>query len=270
MNKKVFLALALFSAVICSAQQKPQEPVKGKVNVDILNMRSGAGIDHPVVGKISKESEISILKQNGNWLEITAPASLKLYISEARVNPDGTLNGELNIRSAMSTEAPILGVLPKGAKVERIDERRNGWVRIVPPESVKVYVSAFCVDFDRNAFNSQVETVKAPVSDKGAEDKRPAPDAAEKTAVLIPAVKAEAVTLKGVITAWQHSRQPETAFALLDAPNGRNLGFITSADPAKLAANDGKKVTVSGKITGRTDAGAMIIAADEIVPEREK
>lgn len=272
MNKSVFFVLGVLSAVFCTARIQAAD-VTGKVSIDRLNVRSGAGLESPVVGRLAKDSTVTVLRKVGNWLEIAAPQTLKVYISEARVNPGGILNGELNIRSKMSTDAPILGVLPKGAKVERIDERNNGWVRIVPPASLKVYVAAFGVEFDSNALNGDkkddreskpAEKVAAPELPAAPEEKTPAAPA------IIPAEKAENATLNGVLSAWKHSRSPETAYALLDAPNGRNLGFITAADPAILTGNDGKKVTVSGKITGRTAAGALVIEAAEITPAENK
>ncbi len=268
MNKSFFSAFVLLAALVCTAQT---EVLTGKVNADFLNMRTGAGLDSPVAGKIARDTEIKILREAGNWLEILPPQSLKAYVSEARVNPDGTLNGELNVRCGMGTNHTVIGVLPKGAKVVRINERSNGWVRIEVPASVKVYVASFCVDYDKNAFN------KAPqLAEKSAEKPSVAvPEKAEKAEkkdapAIIPAVKTETVTLHGVLNSWKFSRTPETAYALLDVPNGRNLGFVTASDKAKLAACDGKKVTVSGRITGRTEAGAMVIEAAELTPAEEK
>ncbi len=160
----------------------------GKVNADRLNMRVGAGLETPVAGQLSQGTEVTILRVVGNWLEITAPAALKVYISEARVNPDGSLTGELNMRTAMSSSAPILGVLPKGAKVKRMDERKNGWVRIAPPESLKVYVASFCVDYDKSAFSAAGTEIKPAANEaKPAEAKTPEPKPEVKPAEAKPA-----------------------------------------------------------------------------------
>lgn len=244
-----------------AAKSAPQPvTVTGKTNADFLNVRTDAGLNAPVAGKLPAGTEVKIIREIGNWLEIAAPAALKIYVSEARVNANGVLVGELNMRSAMSTDATIIGVLPKGAKVQRIDERRNGWVRIMPPEDLKVYVAAFCVDYDKAAFNEKgmPQTAAAPV----------AAPAAEKTAV--PAAPAEKVELTGVITAWKYSDTPETAFALLDAPEGRNLAFITAEKTGSVAAFAGKKVTVTGTVVKTTAAGAKIVCASQITENADK
>lgn len=269
------MLVAAFFSVVCAAAVQENNAVPGKVNADWLNVRSGAGLDSPVAGKLPQNTDVRIIREVGNWLEIAAPEALKLYISEARVNPDGTLNGELNIRTAMSTSAVSLGILPKGTKVERLDERANGWVRIKPPADLRVFVAAFCVSYDKNAFaNSGIPKKAAETVPNADADAKAAP-AENKTAApvpaksgIVPVEKVEDVTMKGTLAKWKYSEIPETAYALLDSPNGRNLGFIVFAEPGKLAVLDGKNVTVTGKITGRTAAGAAIITAGTVVENK--
>ncbi|MCI5778834.1 MAG: SH3 domain-containing protein [Lentisphaeria bacterium] len=264
MKKAGFFALTAVFAV-----SGVMAGVPGKVNADWLNMRTGAGLESPVAGKIPQGTGVDIRREVGNWLEISAPAALKLYISEARVNPGGVLNGELNLRTAMSDSAPTLGLLPKGAKVKLLEERRNGWVRIAPPETVIVYVAAFCVDYDKSAFDAQGLPKTAAAPETRPEAKSEAKPAAPETKPEVkpeaaPAADAgKAVELKGVLTAWKYSKSPDTAFALLDSPKGCCIGFV-AGDKEKLAALDGRIVTVSGRITGRTEAGTILVAADAV------
>ena len=194
--KKLFSMLFATSALLLTAQntavtqeQTTAEPqalpvtVKGKVNVsDFLNVRLGPGLRHPVTGRLNPDQEIEIIRIAGNWLEIKAPEALKVYVSEARVNLEGKLSGELNMRSRMDSAAPSYGLLPAGTVVKRLPERRNGWLRIVPPADLKVYVAAICVTFDRSKFDdkglplgavtaaAKAEEVKAPAAEVKTED----------------------------------------------------------------------------------------------------
>ena len=151
--KKLFLLLSAAAVfTLCAAEMT----VKGKVNVsDFLNVRLGPGLRHPVMGRLNPEQEVEIVRVIGGWLELKAPENLKVYVSEARVGADGKLSGELNMRSRMDINAPVFGVLPKGSVVKRLEERRNGWVRIVPPETIRVYTVAVYVTFDRNQFDEK-------------------------------------------------------------------------------------------------------------------
>lgn len=275
MNKLFFALLAAASVAAGAAETAA---VSGTVNADLLNLRLGPGLQNPVVGKIADKTEVKIYRVVNNWVEIGAPENLSVYVSEARIGKDGVLSGELNMRTAMSVKAPCLGTLPKGTVVRKMDERRNGWVRIAVPESagVRVYAAAFLVKYDPSKFDENGNVIvpgaektekaaaaetPAPVKEKAAAAETPAPAKEEKAA---PAVNDD-VTLEGILTKWKFGTTKETSYVLLSAPNGFNLGFVFADDPALLSANENKKVKVSGKYTGRFgNNGAVIVKVASI------
>ena len=167
-----WILLLVFGAAFCTCAGAP-----GKVTGKVLNVRSGADIKSPIVGKVVQDEVVDVIAKKDNWLQIAAPASLKIYISEALVS-DGKVIRGVNMRSFMSDQAPSLGELPAGTPVKLIDERAYGWVRIAPPETLTVYVAAMYVDFDEKAL--------AP------EEKAPAPEAAPKAEKSTAQVEAEA------------------------------------------------------------------------------
>ena len=255
---------------------------QGKVNADKVNLRQGAGLKFPVVGRVANGQSVEISRIIGSWLEIAAPETLTAYVSEARINPDGTLSGELNMRTAMSSSAPILGVLAKGTKVERLDKRANGWVQIKVPASagVKVYLASFLVTYDPAQFDENGKPVSAQKPAETA-DEKPAAKPAEETVVEKPAVEkpaekpaevkteenkpAEKMELKGVLVKWKYSTAPETAYALLTEKDGFNQAFVTADDSALLAKAENKIVKISGISAGRFGGnGAIILKADVI------
>ena len=275
MNKLFFALLAAASVAAGAAETAA---VSGTVNADLLNLRLGPGLQNPVVGKIADKTEVKIYRVVNNWVEIGAPENLSVYVSVARIGKDGVLSGELNMRTAMSVKAPCLGTLPKGTVVRKMDERRNGWVRIAVPESagVRVYAAAFLVKYDPSKFDENGNVIvpgaektekaaaaetPAPVKEKAAAAETPAPVKEEKAA---PAVNDD-VTLEGILTKWKFGTTKETSYVLLSAPNGFNLGFVFADDPALLSANENKKVKVSGKYTGRFgNNGAVIVKVASI------
>lgn len=289
----MFLAVAAFAAL-------PQ----GKVNADKVNLRMGPGLKHPVAGTLANGQQVEICRINGSWLELSVPETLTAYVSEARINGDGTLSGELNMRTKMSTSSPILGVLPKGTKVERLNKRANGWVQIKVPASsgVKVYAASFLVNYNPAEFDEDGRPVseKAAVKteEKAAEPEKkdlPAEAKEEKAAevkaesektVSVPAevvkektveekkvVKAEEkaqavpekIELQGILVKWKYSTSPETAYALLTDKDGFNQAFVTADDAALLARAENKLVKVSGVSAGRYgNNGAIILKANVI------
>lgn len=288
----LFFAVAVFAAL-------PQ----GKVNADKVNLRMGPGLKHPVAGMLVNGQQVEICSVNGSWLELSVPENLTAYVSEARINADGVLNGELNMRTRMSTAAPILGVLPKGTKVERLDKRANGWVQIKVPASsgVKVYAASFLVNFnsaefdengkpvtgkaEKTAVKAEEKSVEPEVKESAAEAKEEKaaevkkevektvaePEAAaktetvaEKSAAAAPAAP-EKIELKGVLVKWKYSNAPETAYALLTEKDGFNQAFIIADDAALLARAENKTVKISGISAGRYgEAGAIILKANVI------
>ncbi|MBE6378241.1 MAG: hypothetical protein E7051_05410 [Lentisphaerae bacterium] len=273
MKRIVICLLTVFASFLLTAAPK------GTVNGDKVNLRQGAGLKFPVVGRVVNGQSVEITRVIGSWLEIAVPENLTAYVSEARINPDGTLSGELNMRTAMSSSAPILGVLPKGTKVERLDKRANGWVKIKVPASsgVKVYLAAFLVTYNSAEFDEKGNPVSAqkPAEVKPAEKAPEAPaekpaevKPAEKPAEVKPAVEkkpAEKLELQGVLVKWKYSTVPETAYALLTEKDGFNQAFVTASDSALLVKAENKKVKVSGVSAGRYgDNGAIILKADVI------
>lgn len=250
MEKKMKKSLIFVFTALCVqifASAAADLPV-GKVDVeDFLNVRLGPGIKHPVTGRLKAGQQVQITRICGSWLEIKAPETLPVYISEARVGADGKLTGELNMRCRMDVNAPTYGLLPAGTIVKRLDERANGWVRIVPPEQLKVYVAAILIRFDRNAFNdsgipknaAQPLPAPAPAQETKAVEETPAAPAA-------PAPAAELQKLSGIIIKWKFAKSAEMSYALLDKPDGKNQAFIIMDNMETLAAFENKSVDVHG------------------------
>ena len=276
MNKKIFTVFAVFSGVMALAAA---DFVRGTVNADLLNMRVKPGIREAVAGKIVENTEVQITRVCGNWLEIKAPENLKIFVAVTRINRNSVVTGELNMRSAMDTKSPILGVLNKGTKVEQIGTVKHGWVQIKKPAEadIRLYVSAFLIKYDSSKFDANgniIGAAVAPVPEKKEtpaveEVKTPAAPAPEKKEtpaveeVKTPAAP-EKIELTGVLTRYKFSTSKDTEYVLLTAPNGYNQAFVTG-DSAVLSANENKKVKITGSAAGRFgENGAIIVKIESV------
>lgn len=130
--------------------------VTGKVNANRLNLRVRPATAAPVAAQVNSGSELEVLAVKDNWVEVAAPAETKIYVSEALIDHDKTIR-EINMRLGMGGNAPILGTLPAGTQVKLIDERAYGWVRIAPPENLRLYAVKFYVDFDAEKLAKETE-----------------------------------------------------------------------------------------------------------------
>lgn len=139
-----------------------QESTLVMANVkNALNVRSDAGEDAEKVGKLYKDCGGTILERRDGWTKIQSgniigwASDQYLLFGEdalALANDVGktiaTIDTEaLRVRKEPSTEAPILGNLPRGEIVEVIDENEDGWV-CVDYEGEDGWVSAEYVALD--------------------------------------------------------------------------------------------------------------------------
>jgi len=177
----------LTAAVIAAIAEFPAAETTGKVNTRSLNLRMESSLKSPVVGRVKRDEQVIITGRQGSWLELKAPEAVKVYVSEAYISKGKTLI-DLTMRSAMSGKAPDFGKLPKGSQVKVMEERAYGWVRIVPPENLRVYAAAAYVTFDEGA----VEKIAAAKTATEAKDETKAAPAQ----AAAPAPKAQAKAAK--------------------------------------------------------------------------
>lgn len=122
-----------------------QESTLVMANVrDALNVRSEASGDADKVGRLYKDCGGTILERKDGWTKIQsgnivgwASDEYLLFGDEALAlaNDVGKMiatidTGALRVRLEPSTEAPVLGSLPRGEIVEVLSESEDGWVCI--------------------------------------------------------------------------------------------------------------------------------------------
>lgn len=140
-----------------------------------LNVRDDASEEAKKVGKLYKDCGGTILERKDGWTKLQsgniigwASDEYLLFGEEAKelANDVGrtiaTINTEtLRVRMEPSSEAPILGLLPKGDVVEALDDGSGEWV-CIDYEGADGYVSAeyVLVDFQIDA-GETIEEIKA-------------------------------------------------------------------------------------------------------------
>ncbi|UPA29342.1 SH3 domain-containing protein [Terrisporobacter glycolicus] len=122
---------------------------KGKINTNLLNVRSSGSTNSSKLGTLSKGAIVEIVKVDKNgWYKIKYKKGYG-YVSSSYVvdinsndNSNNSSNGEivikkgkinterLNVRSDTSASSSKLGTLSKGTVVEIIKVDKNGWYKI--------------------------------------------------------------------------------------------------------------------------------------------
>ena len=118
----------------------------GKVTASILNVRSGAGTSHKVIGSLRNGSTVTIVETKNGWHKIKYGSSYgyvsSSYIKINSTSSNGSANNSeniqktgkvtadvLNVRSGRGTNYSKIGAVRGGSTVT-IVETKNGWHKI--------------------------------------------------------------------------------------------------------------------------------------------
>ncbi|MGL5693738.1 MAG: SH3 domain-containing protein [Peptostreptococcaceae bacterium] len=144
-KKNVIISMAITSSVLGMSAIEANASSTGIVNTSALNVRSGAGTNHSIIGKLYKGDKIDLLDSSSGWYKVklsngkTGWASSQ-YIdkvnnsgndnSSSNDTKKGTVNtSALNVRSGASTTHSIIGKLYKGDKVDVLNSS-SGWYKV--------------------------------------------------------------------------------------------------------------------------------------------
>ncbi len=112
---------------------KMENPMKrGFVNTAELNVRTGNGVQYPVIDQLHQNDELEVFEQLGNWYRIGDNRWVhKHYVVITFAKKDGVVEDPtgLNVRSGPGTRHPVVEVLKDGSSVEIIDQKGN-WYKI--------------------------------------------------------------------------------------------------------------------------------------------
>ena len=113
----------------------------GYVTADILNVRTGPGVNYAVCGRAMNGYKLNILRTENGWGKTDDGWVMLKYVSRSPTAPApsyggitadsaGTVTAEnLNIRQGPGTNYAKVGSLPRGTSLT-IQEVKNGWGRI--------------------------------------------------------------------------------------------------------------------------------------------
>ena len=272
--KKTALYIFLFSAVMlfaADAEKKADDNTNATVSASRLNLRMKPTIKSPKAGSLVRGERVRVTGKDGAWVELAAPASLKLYVSEVYLI-NGKLTNATNLRAGRSAEAPSFGVLPAGTSLKTTAQAdRYGWVQVVPPENIKVYAYSDYITCDSKVEkapetkeNVKPEAEKTPVlptvaTTEEQTDKKAAPAPAKKEVkaeelskkVLEDLEKLgakpdkESITISGTLIKIPASTSCATNYALIK--DNKNQGYVCGKSDDFFSKNEGKELKLTGK-----------------------
>lgn len=129
---------------------------------ETLNVRGGAGTNHPVITQLPKGTKVQRLESANDWFRIQLADGRSGWISAAFAQPDGgaapappaatrlrVTATTLNLREGPDKNAAVKTQLPHSLVVEQLERSADGaWVRVRTSKGTEGWVSASFVEVD--------------------------------------------------------------------------------------------------------------------------
>jgi uncharacterized protein YgiM (DUF1202 family) len=121
----------------------------GKVKGRNVRVRLKADLDSYIVKELNKNDLLSVVGEKDNFWVIEPPSGFKAYVFRSFVLENVVEGNHVNIRLQPSLEAPVIGQLNAGDKLQHstISARNNKWLEIAAPSHIRFYVSKDFVEF---------------------------------------------------------------------------------------------------------------------------
>lgn len=117
-------------------------PFTGKIIGDKVRMRLQPDLEGYIVREVPKNEMVTIIDQEGDYYCVEPPESVKAYIFRSFVL-DGVVEGNrVNVRLEPDLEAPVIGHLNSGDRVNgQISNLNRKWLEIDPPATTRFYIA---------------------------------------------------------------------------------------------------------------------------------
>lgn len=123
------------------AAAPPDGPRQGTVSATSLNVRARAGRQYEVVCQLSHGAAVEVVRDQGDWLGIRAPAESVAWLAADAV-VDGVVTADkATIHAGPAPVFTAFGTFRKGEKVSVI-RTRGKWLQVKPPAESLAWVHA--------------------------------------------------------------------------------------------------------------------------------
>jgi uncharacterized protein YgiM (DUF1202 family) len=152
----VLIALPVPILAQTPAPANPSKPpaAQGEITRNDVYVRSGASTNHYTICKLHAGDRITIVGEQGEWLEIVPPRGTFSVISGEYVDTVDDLNGVVNgdnvrVRAGSSLndqKYTVQATLSRGANVKILGRNPDGFLRIEPPPGATLWINQAYVE----------------------------------------------------------------------------------------------------------------------------
>lgn len=124
------------------APSKPFVAFTGKVSKNKVRMRLQSNLESPVIKELAKDDLVVVVGESDDFYAVQPPQDTKAYIFRTFVLDNVVEGNRVNIRLEPNTEAPVIGQLNQGDRVQGIISPLNSkWLEINTPANTRFYIA---------------------------------------------------------------------------------------------------------------------------------
>lgn len=120
----------------------------GKVVGAHVRLRTSADLEGHIVKELSKNDLLVIIDEKDDFYAVEPTNDIKAYIFRSFVLDNVVEGNRVNVRLSPDLEAPIIGHLSTGKRIDgRICDKNNKWLEIDPPVETKFFIAKEFIEY---------------------------------------------------------------------------------------------------------------------------
>lgn len=114
----------------------------GKILANKVRLRVKPDLESHIIRQVNKNDLLLIVAEEGDFYAVQPPKDMKAYVFRSYILDNVVEANRVNVRLEPHVDAPIIGQLQGGEKIEgKICSMNHKWLEIPPPSNAKFYVS---------------------------------------------------------------------------------------------------------------------------------
>lgn len=131
-----------------AAETTPFNAFTGKITRNKVRLRLQPSLDAPILRELKHNDMLIVIGESNEFYAVKPPPDVKAYVFRTFVLDNVIEGNHVNVRLEPDLEAPIIGQLNSGDRIDgTISPLNSKWIEIAPPESSKFFV---CKEYVEN------------------------------------------------------------------------------------------------------------------------
>jgi uncharacterized protein YgiM (DUF1202 family) len=118
------------------------KPFTGKLVANKVRIRAKADLESPIIRQMNKNDLLLITAEEGDFYAVAPLKDTKAYVFRSYILDNVVEANRVNVRLEPHVDAPIIGQLQAGDKVQgQVCSMNHKWLEIAPPKTTRFYVA---------------------------------------------------------------------------------------------------------------------------------